>query len=694
MIKKFVSCIAVIALSAIFAFGTTVIVPTDNDLIVGSRLIIRGKVIAKETRQDNPTMAVFTYTTLEVIEVYKGQLSTSQITIKEVGGVYKNVGSILYGVPEYSINEDVILYLDTWADGSLRTYQWFLGKYTVSAENGNLFVSRDLGLSNVNILNLNSVNTQKEDFAIFTSNLAEKIKNLKLKSDAHFAKYYNGSKIQTKPLELSVNSIPNFTLLNNPPLRWFGADLNQSVPYKINTSGIPAGYNVSLIGNSLSAWSTVSGSSLRLSNAGSTSGCALLSLDGENTISFNNCDSYPPFSPPSGGCSGILAAAGIIQYDPFQTKVVNGITFYKAIEANLSFNPYASCHFSNPCNVQEVMSHELGHTVGLGHSLDDDATMRAYAHFDGRCASIKIDDQNGARFIYPANNGNPNPTPNPTPLPQITKKGDYNGDGRADFAIWRGNTSEWKILQSSNGQLNTVLWGASYSPYLDIPVPGDYDGDRKYDFSVYRALTRYWLVKNSSGGNLFQMFGTPSEVKVPADYDADGKTDIAIFIGGYWAILKSSDGTLLNYNLGNFGDVPFAEDIDGDKKADPIVFNNGNWTWQESYTGQVRNLLFGSFGGTPVMSDFDGDKKADFAVFKDSYWYIRNSSNSLTTTVYWGSQNSPYYDILVPADYDGDGKDDVAVWRSSTGWWYGISSANGQIFAAQNGQFGDVPVVK
>jgi hypothetical protein len=161
----------------------------------------------------------------------------------------------------------------------------------------------------------------------------------------------------------------------------------------------------------MNAWSNVSGSSLRVINGGGTSTCGLLVTDGENTISFNNCDNYSPFSPPGGGCSGILAAAGIISYSLTQTRVVNGITFYKALEGNMSFNPYASCYFGNSCNVQEVATHEMGHALGLGHSLDATATMYAYAHFDGRCAGLKSDDSDAIRFIYPGTGVTPPPAP-------------------------------------------------------------------------------------------------------------------------------------------------------------------------------------------------------------------------------------------------------------------------------------------
>src|SRR5262249_35929341 len=72
------------------------------------------------------------------------------------------------------------------------------------------------------------------------------------------------------------------------------------------------------------------------------------------------------------------------------------------------------------CNVQEVTAHEMGHSLGMGHSWDTNypppptateqaATMYYIAHFDGRCASIMSDDRAGITFIYPGSSTPPPP---------------------------------------------------------------------------------------------------------------------------------------------------------------------------------------------------------------------------------------------------------------------------------------------
>lgn len=412
--------------------ATSVIIPTDDEMIIGARAIVRGQVTAIATGTDPQHQAIFTYITLKVQEVFKGKISSSEITIKEPGGMSGNKGSLVFGTAEFKTGEDVLLFLDTWPDGSLRVYNWFLGKYSVigSRTASGLMVARNVSTGNVSVVgrSQNGPITDRADWSAFSLMLRSRIAATKTLGAQHEAKFFNNISVKIQPAELNAGSglgpIQNFTFINGSrPPRWFEPDSGQSVVFKINSAGAPNGTIVNDINAAMTAWSSVSGSAIRVVNGGSTGNCGLLVLDGENTVSFNNCDNYSPFSPPAGGgCSGILAAAGIISYDVWQTRVVNGITFYRALEGNLSFNPYASCYFSNSCNVREIATHELGHALGVGHSLDSAATMYAYAHFDGRCASLRQDDADAMRFMYPGSSAPVAPLSiltNSLPAPQL-----------------------------------------------------------------------------------------------------------------------------------------------------------------------------------------------------------------------------------------------------------------------------------
>ena len=57
--------------------------------------------------------------------------------------------------------------------------------------------------------------------------------------------------------------------------------------------------------------------------------------------------------------------------------------------------------------------------------------------------------------------------------------------------------SDWLVLNSANNQLSVTTWGAQYAPYNDVIAPGDYDGDGKYDWAVWREAEGKWYVRCS-----------------------------------------------------------------------------------------------------------------------------------------------------------------------------------------------------
>jgi hypothetical protein len=205
-----------------------------------------------------------------------------------------------------------------------------------------------------------------------------------------------------------------FTLLSAPPARWFEPDDGQPVPFTINPDGAPNPQIMEDLTAAMNAWSTAPGCSMRVVVGGTGDICY---TRGANTMVFNNCDSQ--FSP-SAFCASILALGGL-SWNTAERKIINGTTFVRANTGHISFNPYASCEYTDHCKVREIATHELGHALGLGHSWNFcsscppataeqlDATMFGVAHFDGRCASLRQDDVNGIVFMYPAAGGGPGP---------------------------------------------------------------------------------------------------------------------------------------------------------------------------------------------------------------------------------------------------------------------------------------------
>jgi subtilisin-like proprotein convertase family protein len=141
------------------------------------------------------------------------------------------------------------------------------------------------------------------------------------------------------------------------------------------------------------------------------------------------------------------------------------------------------------------------------------------------------------------------PSPSAVPIPA-----DYNGDGITDLATWSVSTTIWTInaivVDNSNPGNPVYSAGPTVSttfgePNLEVPVPADYDGDGKADLAIYRPSVGLWVVRPSTGGSIvipptFQ----PDDIPAPADYDGDGRADRAIYrqSTGQWIIPYSGGG--------------------------------------------------------------------------------------------------------------------------------------------------------
>src|SRR5262249_13023022 len=123
--------VAIIIASAGLASATTVVIPSDDQLIIESPATITARVLSISTSYHAGLDCVFTYVKLRVNALVKGDIRHSENVIKQFGGVAGDRATMLYGARRFAVGERVFLFLDTSSDGALRVHDEFLGKYSM-----------------------------------------------------------------------------------------------------------------------------------------------------------------------------------------------------------------------------------------------------------------------------------------------------------------------------------------------------------------------------------------------------------------------------------------------------------------------------------------------------------------------------------------------------------------------------------
>lgn len=306
---------------------------------------------------------------------------------------------------------------------------------------------------------------------------------------------------------------------------------------------------------------------------------------------------------------------------------------------------------------------------------------------------------------------------------------DFDGDGRTDISVYREGSrvtppfspSYWYVLNSSNGQVTILNWGKSF----DDPIPADYDGNGVADFAVFRALdedfktpinTSYILL--STGQSYIQYFAGTS-VKINRNYwggtgaehaqmrainvSEDPKKPCYLLVYDILAGTQKVTKYLNNIcNENTFGFYHAAGDYNKDGKSEVVMFKRHATDTSLSHFAVWNDIFVSTYTppdvtqnldiDRPAPGDYDGDGKTDFAGYKyisgNLTWKIRNSSTGAVTQTTWGLSG----DKPVPGYYDGDGKTDIAIFRPSTGTWWILNSSNGTVTQTAFGVSTDIPL--
>lgn len=377
------------------AGATVFVMPSDAELTAASEVILTGSVTQiRSVAVDSG--ALHTFITLDVDQVLKGRLRNTTVTIREPGGDVDGRRQWIHGTPEFTVGENVFLFLRRHADGTLGTTHLGLGKYGITGNTVGIATrtldAKVIGGFQRDVRSLKAMTAAIGRHAATAS--AEFVDAIEQPSDA-----LNDT--------LPHSIVSEFTFLG--PARWNETDSGQTIAYLVDQFGEPSlgpSESTDAVAQAMSAWNRVPTAGIKLA-VGGTAPARPMACDGISQIVFND-----PFSevPNPSGCSGILALGGFCG-NSSQRTVVNDVEFIAITEANITFNNgFSVCGFWTKTNITEVLTHEIGHTIGLGHSSERsaesdqllaDATMYFRAHFDGRGPSLRQDDINAVSFVYP-----------------------------------------------------------------------------------------------------------------------------------------------------------------------------------------------------------------------------------------------------------------------------------------------------
>ncbi len=260
--------------------------------------------------------------------------------------------------------------------------------------------------------------------------------------------------------------------------------------------------------------------------------------------------------------------------------------------------------------------------------------------------------------------------PFPTsPLGGIPVRGDYDGDGTAEPAVYLEATGEW----ATNGARGTVPFPAP--PDIDTepttsvyPVPADYDGDGDTDPAFYRDADATWHIEGRSPvthgrpTTTTPTFGpgTPiHDIPVPGDYDGDGDTDLATYrldTGEHH--IAGLAPTPTPWPTGE----PAVADMDADGRDDLTIWDDADGTGVLHSVDGLRYYRYPTdrWTGTPVAGDWDGDGDREIATLGDEQLLLRLPGGAPVTS------DSPY---KMDPDHVDPITGQLVVTRPASGRW-------------------------
>ncbi len=392
------------ALFAAPAAAIVYVLPTDTSMVERSPVIVFGEV-----RSALPASGAGLPSTdyaVEVEEVLKGFVPGGTILVRQPGGVGPGgVAMRVFGLPMLAEGDRVLLFLDP-AEGVYRPVEFGLGLFFEFRAGGRELLAGE-------------PNRQPRDAARFRRWIGDRVAGVERPSD-YFEDWPDGTLGLAEPFRLLRS--PGTCFHDGLPVRWREFDRGERIGVTVQAGGQPGvpGGGLSEVRTAIRAWNGDPGSRVNLVLDGTSSREFLIDdVDGVNSISYE--DPFDEIDGSYGDGGGVLAITYTFFYcdrsTPPQSIPGNeAVEALAIVEANMTtqdgYQEWVSGTSNPRRSHEEIIGHELGHALGIGHpcgdrasgpcdSVTDEALMRARVHADGRGADLNSDDRAAVRALYP-----------------------------------------------------------------------------------------------------------------------------------------------------------------------------------------------------------------------------------------------------------------------------------------------------
>jgi hypothetical protein len=394
------SALAMASFSGV-AGAMTYVPVTDASMVDRSAIVIVGRVERLDRTGDR-----YTAYHVAVDRVLKGRLAAASISVAVPG----SDTFIVPGMPKFYTGQRVILFLAPRADGTYALVELTLGAFKEQQVKGSQDTRAARDLTGTNAVG-DSKPEPSRDFDGFANWIASRAAG-----DLGAGTYLRTAAELVAPAAEGV--VAPFTFLETTPSRWRQFDTGGSVPWviRLNASTMTNG-GVDAFQTVLTAYNSEPKAIFNFTYGGTTTTptasifgtCTGTCNDGLNTLFIND-----PFNDIAGAFtgSGVLAIGG---YSRQGSHTYKSSTHNTTVEGDMITQNGADTFFilfGGTAGAQ-VMAHEMGHVVGLGHSCGDsdspacntstkldDAMMRASAHGDNRGARFGEDDVDAFVRLY------------------------------------------------------------------------------------------------------------------------------------------------------------------------------------------------------------------------------------------------------------------------------------------------------